>query len=538
MKNSELLIHDYSRNFMEKVFYFCLKKTGDPNSAEELCSDISFAVISALKKGAVPENFAAWVWQVARNRHADYAEKRRIWRERTGDADISEYDDLDDGSEAPIDRLIRDEDLMLMRRELAFISGEYRLVIVAFYINDRSISDISRSLNLPEGTVKSKLHRARKILKEGINMAREFGSRSYKPEDVTFNASYSSPSPEGLPWSAVDRKTQKNILLEASNNPSTVEELAIALGIAVPYMEEEVEILTKATLLKKDGDKYVTNFPILSAETQKEIYHIGVSRAKQRAEYVANIANDSLEKIRALGCVRNGKISNDDLKWWVVCSICHVSSMISSDFRAPLRENGERWGFVGYEECDLPFSGWLSNNNCGNNRKAVIRHFIPHSFNIAQGFEEPYDKANHAALLADIIRNKRNISTLNEIEKELWKEIDGVYAHADESGNVIPDILIFEGGGYYCDVPDTAIQIYSAHPDYNRLLEFDAETHGMMIEALKKVNSPVLAEQLSFTASMAENMDGLSLIEIVESGVLTAPADPEHFRATMDLWIK
>ena len=102
-------------------------------------------------------------------------------------------------------------------------------------------------------------------------MAREFGKRSYSPESVTFASSGKQPS--GLPFSVVKRKIPQNILLEASNNPSTVEELSIELGIALPYMEEEVEILYKATLLEKQGNKYITNFFILDKACRTEIYH-------------------------------------------------------------------------------------------------------------------------------------------------------------------------------------------------------------------------------------------------------------------------
>jgi hypothetical protein len=149
--------------------------------------------------------------------------------------------ELADDSMTLAEEWIHREDLALMRRELAFISSDYRNVVVSFYLEDKSVREIAKSLRLPEGTVKARLFRARKRLKEGMNMAREFGSRSYRPENVNFTSSGSQPS--GLPWSAVQRKIPKNILLEASNNPSTAEELSVALGIALPYMEEEIKIL-------------------------------------------------------------------------------------------------------------------------------------------------------------------------------------------------------------------------------------------------------------------------------------------------------
>lgn len=100
-------------------------------------------------------------------------------------------------------------------------------------------------------------------------MAREFGPRSYNPENMDFVTSGNMPS--SLPNSAMARKLPPNILLEASENPSTVEELAMALGVAVPCMEEEVRLLADATLLRQSGDRYVTTFYIMDGETSSRL---------------------------------------------------------------------------------------------------------------------------------------------------------------------------------------------------------------------------------------------------------------------------
>ena len=160
-----------------------------------------------------------------------------------------------------------------------------------------------------QGTVKSKLFRARKKLKEGMDMAREFGARSFKPEEVTFVTS--GPLQRGLPWNVLDRKLPKNILLEASNNPSTIEELAIELGSAIPYMEEEVALLADATLLKKTGDKYITNFYIMDKDTQMAVYKSQRRRSRERSEMLDAIVSDSLTQLRSLGIVRNDMCDND-----------------------------------------------------------------------------------------------------------------------------------------------------------------------------------------------------------------------------------
>ena len=61
--DAERLMEIYSRDYMEKVFYFCLRRTGDAYEAEDLTSDISLSILSALRGGAIPRHFPAWVCQ-------------------------------------------------------------------------------------------------------------------------------------------------------------------------------------------------------------------------------------------------------------------------------------------------------------------------------------------------------------------------------------------------------------------------------------------------------------------------------------------
>jgi len=266
---SDKLIADFSREYIGKLFYFCLKKTGNAHEAEDLASDISLNIIAELKKGTIPENFPAWVWKIARNRYSSWADKKNRRAKAVSVADIESLELAFDGLVE--DELLHKEELGLLRRELAFIASDYRKIVMAYYIDDMSVRDIAKMLSIPEGTVKTKLFRSRNILKEGMLMAREFGVMSYKPENVGFIMNGRSGK-NGEPWSIISRSLCKNILLAAYRTPSTAEELSIELGVALPYMEDELNMLTNATLLKKNGNKYETNIFIVSAKAQEKIY--------------------------------------------------------------------------------------------------------------------------------------------------------------------------------------------------------------------------------------------------------------------------
>jgi DNA-directed RNA polymerase specialized sigma24 family protein len=110
------------------------------------------AVFSELRRGVIPENFAAWVWQIARTCYSKWADKKHRKSDNILSSDIDDIEIVDGTSVES--KLVYQEDLSLIRQELAFIASEYRQIIVAYYIEDKSIHDITESLRLPERTGK------------------------------------------------------------------------------------------------------------------------------------------------------------------------------------------------------------------------------------------------------------------------------------------------------------------------------------------------------------------------------------------------
>ena len=524
------LMSEFAENYMQKLFYFCLKKTGDSYEAEELTQDIALNILSALDSGALPDSFSAWVWQIARNRYSLWADKKhKRAASFTGD-DIGDYE-LEDEGDNIVDEMIHNEELALLRRELALISAEYRNIVVAYYIEDRRVDDIAKSLDLPKGTVTSKLHRARKILKEGMNMAREFGIKSYKPEDISFSSGGYQPS--GLPWKVITRKIPKNILLHASNNPSTIEELSMELGISMPYMEEEVEILSKATLLKKVGGKYITDFFISDKECQLDTYGIMRKGSKQRSERIDKIITDKLPEIRALG-IAGDNISDNTLKWYLSIALTDwcVERVKGHTYDWPeTRANGENWGIRGYEYTELPERLFVGHNGCGNRANLFWTYKIS-DYNMWNQVGEP-DDGIIAALMGDIYRNKRNISTLNENERVVWGKIDGKYAHADGQGNVVFDVVVMTKAQQRA-----LIDMLDSHPDFEKVVENLQDAFDSIINVLKRYSHEVLHMQTAYVASsdiLQARM--MTIHDLVDSGKLIVPEDVKKSTAGMHLII-
>ena len=83
--------------------------------------------------------------------------------------------------DTPESEVIHREELQLLRRELALLSSQYREATVAYYIRNKSCAEIAHDLRISVEMVKYYLFKTRKILKEGVEMTREFGEKSYHP---------------------------------------------------------------------------------------------------------------------------------------------------------------------------------------------------------------------------------------------------------------------------------------------------------------------------------------------------------------------
>ena len=363
-KMRDRLINEFTENYMEKLFYFCLKKTGRYEEAEDLTQDIALQIIIALNKNTIPTSFSAWVWQIARNRYSVWAKEKHSRNESVTGSDIGDYQ-IEDESENILDEMIHTEQMALLRRELAFIKSDYRNIVVAYYIENKSVRDIASSLSISISVVQQRLHRARIILKEGMDMARKFGKLSYNPEEIDFicNGLFGT---DGEPWNYISRMLCKNILLAAYRTPSTAEELAMEVGVALPYMEEELRGLVDATLMKKNGNKYETNFFIVSAEAQEKInVHLRaitpeLTRAVISAmEYEINWKNENCPEWH------EGYQPFEDMKWALLMYQTDVINFDTLDaFNATrkglpivnlgkwghtIRPNGGEWDLLGME---------------------------------------------------------------------------------------------------------------------------------------------------------------------------------------------
>ncbi|MBR6052577.1 MAG: sigma-70 family RNA polymerase sigma factor [Clostridia bacterium] len=486
----DLFVSDY----LEKLFYFCLKKTGNAHEAEDLASDVSLDVLTAIEKGTEIKHFSAWVWRIARNRYASWVADKNAEKAATCPGDVSEYGAAAD--ECPEDELARAEQIGRLRRELAFISSDYREIVVAYYVKQKRIFEIAESLSIPEGTVKTKLYRARQKLKEGMLMAREFGKRSYDPESIYFVANGSQP--DGLPWKAVKRKIPVNILCEANNNPSTAEELSIELGVALPYMEEEISLLEQATLLKKiDGGKYLTNFFIYPVACENEICEIVCDYCEDVYEGIWKLAEKTVSREAGKTCDVSAVGEGDTAMYFsfLIGDLLKECALPPSAFKRFIRPNGADWGFCGFENgflCRLP-EEFFNGNSSGDDRWC--------GYQISRGTTDRFPCLRY--LERNGVPDQITLPVLKLVAEgksfdELKEEHEGILDYLirkgfvnNENGKLTVDAIL-------CRDREACTDRIKADPDFASLLERTKKMTKKAYASVAKYANPYLKDDLDY----------------------------------------
>lgn len=131
---------------------FCYRYLGSREEAEDVVQEVFLRI---LNNDALPTNFRAWIYKIARNRCLDLLRARR----RRGEArDLDSASRVDDDLTGCLTRMVRREQRAHLRRALAALPDNHREVLHLRYAEDLSRAEIAEVLDLPEKIVKSRLY--------------------------------------------------------------------------------------------------------------------------------------------------------------------------------------------------------------------------------------------------------------------------------------------------------------------------------------------------------------------------------------------
>lgn len=274
MKTNEILQLIGEQAFLDKVYQYAYRRCNTSHEAEDLCSDIILAVLSAVRKQENVDNFYAFVWTIARRVYADFSEKRS----RAQQTVSIENEELSLPAKAnEIDQFIEEtaqrEELRRIFQEIAFLSKAYREVMVLYYLDEMKVADIARKLGISEAAVKQRLFSARNTVRKEVETMSE-RKLSLKPMTLGF---IGTGNPVGNdPRIKAERVLSQNLVYACKDKAKSAKELSEELCVPMPYIENELDIQVKGEngnygLLRKEGDKYIANILVVDEKEFDEV---------------------------------------------------------------------------------------------------------------------------------------------------------------------------------------------------------------------------------------------------------------------------
>jgi len=160
---------DLMGNYRDSIYFMLLKMTNNKDDAEDLTIEAFGKAFKKLEQYTPDYAFSTWLFKIASNNCIDFIRKKKKYLISID----KEYQD-ETGTELaqripsevldPEEEMIKDQKIKIMREVVDKLKPHYRILIELRYFKEFSYEEIASELNIPLGTVKAKLFRARDLL--------------------------------------------------------------------------------------------------------------------------------------------------------------------------------------------------------------------------------------------------------------------------------------------------------------------------------------------------------------------------------------
>lgn len=488
---------------MQKIYLYCVKRLENTAVAEDVASDIILELLRSYDRIANDEAVYGYFWSVANNLCKNYWRRR----EKENYAEIPE-DFVGMCCYSPEESFVREEEIMLLRRELSLLRENYRRIMISFYIGGKACEEIADKYSMSVSNVKQYLFEGRKKLKEGMDMVREYGELSYAPEKFAFN--FWGDYADGY-FELFERKLPGNLIIAAYEKPRTLEELSLEMGVSVPYLEDEVEILENMGLLVRKGKTYQSNMVLYDEQWIKTVSDKAIEIIHDNFVDVKKMVDDGVGFLEDTDyCYRAADINTR--RWFVLMLIVKEASDMSEQWMNtkltfPLLQNGSRGYVMGIRgEYHPEVIGMYSQYNISNGYMRII-NFVKLSDKVLNPFEY---RGAVGQMLESAVERKQEPEEVAALSKLLE---DGFVSVKD--GSLCPEFATIS----YADYNTIKDKLMDGISELAKLI---AKHRDMAGDDLRKKTPTFIqgANEVGAIVSMWTMMEGMVSV-VLEDGYMT-----------------
>lgn len=195
----ESAFQELVRRYERPVFSLIFRMVRDRETAEDLSQDTFIKVLNHIDRYRPEFKLSSWLFKIANNVTIDHLRRRTLdtvsidgspHAHTSSEIEATSFEVVDHG-ESALDEVESRELGTTIEQAIARLRPEYRSCILLRHVEGRSYEEIAATLDLPLGTVKTYIHRARRELREALQHLRPDGRSDDASPDET---GFASPS--------------------------------------------------------------------------------------------------------------------------------------------------------------------------------------------------------------------------------------------------------------------------------------------------------------------------------------------------------
>jgi RNA polymerase sigma-70 factor (ECF subfamily) len=153
-------LNELLKDWEQRLFLYAVRKLGDQEAAKEVVQESLISIAKSLHSLKNPAAFPKWCYQVLDRRCTDYIRKATRVRQQQSSVPLDDIEGIQGGPDMAWEL----EEKLTIEQALKHLDSKLALLLKLYYQESFSILEIAEITGLPEGTVKSRLYYARKML--------------------------------------------------------------------------------------------------------------------------------------------------------------------------------------------------------------------------------------------------------------------------------------------------------------------------------------------------------------------------------------
>jgi RNA polymerase sigma-70 factor (ECF subfamily) len=164
------------------VTHIVFRMVSDDLDREEICQEVFIKVYQNLSGFNFNAKLSTWIAKIAHNHCINYLRKHKLnllddISKPDDNSEIQFTESLHTQSSSPDTESEQKDRKEIIKKEIEKLPEKYKIILTLYHIDELSYKDIGEITDMPEGTVKSYLFRARKILRESL-------LKTYRGEEI------------------------------------------------------------------------------------------------------------------------------------------------------------------------------------------------------------------------------------------------------------------------------------------------------------------------------------------------------------------